>query len=263
MAVTDTTIRNAKPSEKPVKVFDGGGLYLIVHPNGGRWWRFRYRYDGKEKLLSLGVYPQVSLKDARAKRDEARKQLAAGADPSAARKQAKASAAEGFESVAREWYGKHAPRWGQGHADNTIRCLERDVFPWLGARPVGKVTAPEVLACLRRIESRGAIETAHRALQNCGHVFRYAMASGRAERDPPPICAARCNPPRKPTTRPLQTPRPWARCCAQSMATRATWRPAAPYGWHRLRSFGPASCAPLSGRSSTLRPASGTFPQTA
>jgi len=184
MPLTDTTIRNAKPSEKPRRLFDGGGLYLEVAPAGGKWWRLKYRFGGRDKRISLGVYPAVRLRDARDRRDAARKQLAAGIDPSAARKAEKAAEADTFEVVAREWYAKHAPRWGRGHADNTIRCLERDVFPWLGIRSVSKVTAPELLAVLRRIEGRGAIETTHRALQNCGRVFRYAIATGRAERDP-------------------------------------------------------------------------------
>jgi integrase len=183
MPLTDPTIRTAKPGEKPRRLFDGGGLYLEVAPAGGKGWRLKYRFAGREKRISLGVYPAVGLREARDRRDSARKQLAAGIDPSAARKAQKVAEADSFEAVAREWYVKHAPRWGLGHADNTIRCLERDVFPWLGIRPVGKVTAPELLACLRRIEARGAIETAHRALQNCGRVFRYAIATGRAERD--------------------------------------------------------------------------------
>jgi len=183
MPLTDTAIRNARPREKPVKLFDAGGLYLILTPAGARWWRFDYRYGGKRRTLSMGVYPHVSLKEARAKRVEARKQLATGGDPSATRKAAKAAEADSFEAVAREWYAKHAPRWGPGHADNTIRCLEQDVFPRLGARPVGKVTAPDLLEVLRRIEARGALETAHRVLQNCRRVFRYAIATGRAERD--------------------------------------------------------------------------------
>jgi integrase len=130
------------------------------------------------------VYPDVGLKEARSKRDAARKQLAAGIDPSAARKAEKIARADSFEAVAREWFAKHAPRWAPGHADMFIRRLERDIFPWLGSHPIRDVTAPELLACLRRIEARGAIETAHRTLQNCGRVFRYANATGRADRDP-------------------------------------------------------------------------------
>jgi len=139
---------------------------------------------GREKLLSLGTYPEVGLKEARDKRDEARKQLAAGIDPGEARKAQKTAEADSFEAVAREWLAKHTPRWAPGHASKTIGRLERDIFPWLGGRPVGQITAPELLAALRRIEARGAVEAAHRAHQTCGRVFRYAIATGRAERDP-------------------------------------------------------------------------------
>lgn len=188
MPLTDTTARNAKPGSKAVRLFDGGGLYLEVAPSGGKWWRLKYRHGGKEKRLSLGVYPETPLKDARARRDEARKLLANGIDPSAARKAAKHATAENagnsFEAVAREWYAKFAPGWVPSHGVRIIRRFERDVFPWIGARPVAEINAPELLATLRRIENRGAIETAHRAMQNCGQVFRYAVATGRAQRDP-------------------------------------------------------------------------------
>jgi integrase len=186
MPLTDPAIRNAKPRERPYKLGDAGGLFLLVTPAGAKWWRLKYRFGGKAKLLSLGVYPQVSLKEARAKRDEARKQLAAVVDPSAARKAAKAARGgeDSFEAVVREWHGKHAPRWAPGHAGKIIGRFERDIFPWLGVRPVPEITAPALLEVLRRIEARGAIETAHRAHQNCGRVFRYAIATGRAERDP-------------------------------------------------------------------------------
>lgn len=188
MSLTDTAIRNAKPGEKPVKLFDERGLYLEVSPAGGKWWRLKYRFDGKEKRLSLGVYPDVSLKDARDRRDASRKLLSDGVDPSENRKAQKATkqerAANSFEVVAREWYEKHAPNWVDHHGDRIIRRFERDIFPWIGGKPIADVTAPELLAVVRRIESRGALETAHRALGNCGQVFRYAVATGRATRDP-------------------------------------------------------------------------------
>ncbi|MFZ1546805.1 MAG: integrase arm-type DNA-binding domain-containing protein, partial [Candidatus Nitrotoga sp.] len=159
-----------------------------VTPAGGKWWRFRSKFDNKEKLLSLGVYPDVGLKDARQRRDDARKLLADGIDPGENRKAMKAvkqdRAANSFEVVAREWYAKHAPNWVEHHGDRIIRRLERDIFPWIGGRPIADVTAPELLAAMRRIENRGALETAHRALGNCGQVFRYAIATGRAARDP-------------------------------------------------------------------------------
>lgn len=188
MPLTDTAIRNAKPGEKPVKMFDGGGLFLLLNPNGSRWWRFKFRFDGKEKLLSFGTYPEVSLKDARDKREQARKLIAAGVDPGEHRKAHKSArldrAANSFEVVAREWFAKHSPNWAATHSSKIIKRFENDVFPWIGGRPVAEITAPELLTVLRRIEGRGTVETAHRALQNCGQVFRYAIATGRAERDP-------------------------------------------------------------------------------
>lgn len=188
MTLTDTAIRNAKPGAKPAKLFDERGLFLIVTPSGGKWWRLKYRFNDKEKLLSLGVYPDVGLKDARDRRDIARKLLADGIDPSENRKAQKTAkverAANSFEVVAREWYAKHASGWAEHHSNRTIRRLERDIFPWIGGRAIADVTAPELLGAVRRIEKRGALETAHRALGNCGQVFRYAIATGRATRDP-------------------------------------------------------------------------------
>jgi integrase len=184
MPLADIAIRNAKPQEKPVKLFDTGGLYLLVNPNGSRWWRLKFRYGGKEKLISLGTYPETTLKAARERRDEARVMLAQGINPSAKRQATKAAPAESFEAIAREWFAKFSPGWAKGHSEKIIRRLERDVFPWIGARPLRDIAAPELLSVLRRIEARGALDTAHRAHQNCGQVFRYAVATGRAERDP-------------------------------------------------------------------------------
>ena len=186
MPLTDTAIRNAKPRSKPYRMFDSGGLYLEVTLSGGRLWRLKYRVAGREKRLALGAYPDVGLKAARLRRDEARTQLAEGVDPGAARKAAKVSQAglESFEAVAREWHAKFAPGWVASHADRILKRLESDVFPWLGSRPIAEIKAPELLAAARRVESRGALETAHRAMQNCGQVFRYAVATGRAERNP-------------------------------------------------------------------------------
>jgi len=188
MPLTDTAIRNTKPGLKPTKFFDERGLFLLVTPAGGKWWRLKYRFDGKEKLLSLGVYPDVGLKDARERRDTARRQIADGIDPSLNRKAEKSlrqrQVANSFELVSREWYEKHAPNWVASHGDRIIRRLERDIFPLIGKRPIGEIAAPELLDVVRRIEARGALETAHRALSNCGQVFRYAVATGRATRDP-------------------------------------------------------------------------------
>ena len=186
MPLTDVSIRAAKPRQKTFKLFDSGGLYLEVSPAGGKWWRWKYRFGGKEKRLSFGVYPDVNLKAARKRRDEARQRLADGIDPGEARKAEKVAqaGAESFEAVAREWHAKFSPGWVASHGDRILRRLEKDLFPWLGKRPMLEIKAPELLAVLRRIESRGAQETAHRAMQNCGQVFRYAVATGRAERDP-------------------------------------------------------------------------------
>ncbi|MDA9271972.1 integrase arm-type DNA-binding domain-containing protein [bacterium] len=188
MALTDVKVRATKSQEKAFKLSDEKGLFLYVTTNGGKYWRFKYRYSGKEKLFALGVYPDVSLALAREKRDEARKLLASGIDPGEHRKAMKTAtidrAANSFELVAREWFAKHSPNWVSSHADKIIRRLERDIFPWLGAKPIAEITAPDLLAILMRIETRGAIETAHRAMGNCGQVFRYAIATGRAERDP-------------------------------------------------------------------------------
>lgn len=138
MPLTDTALRNAKPSAKPVKLSDAGGLYIEIAPSGGKWWRLKYRFDGKEKRISLGVYPNVSLKEARERRDAARKLLANGVDPGQHRKATKASkiddGANSFEVIAREWFNKFSPNWAESHSDKIIRRLERDVFPWLGCQ---------------------------------------------------------------------------------------------------------------------------------
>jgi integrase len=186
--LTDTAARQAKSGPTARKLFDAGGLYLLVTPSGGKWWRFKYRFGGKEKLLSLGTYPEVSLKGAREARAEARKLLGAGRDPGAERKAVKTAlvrqVAGSFEAVAREWFGRFSASWVPEHAATILRRLERDVLPWLGTQPINEITAPEVLAVLRRVESRGALETAHRINQICSQVFRYAIATGRAHRDP-------------------------------------------------------------------------------
>jgi integrase len=188
MALSDTAVKNAKPAEKPRRLFDRDGLYLEVSPGGGKWWRFKYRYAGKEKRLSLGVYPDVELKKARKRTSEARQLLADGIDPSEHRKVTKAArehrAANSFEVVAREWIAKQMPTWAENHGNRILARFERDIFPWIGGRPIVEVTAPELLDAVRRIETRGALETAHRALSNCGQVFRYAVSTGRAQRDP-------------------------------------------------------------------------------
>ncbi|MET0013045.1 MAG: integrase arm-type DNA-binding domain-containing protein [Sedimenticola sp.] len=197
--LSDSEIRAAKPREKQYKLYDGGGLYLLVHPNSGRYWRLDYRFNGKRRTLSLGVYPDMGLKVARRERRRAREALAEGFDPGIQKKAQKAadSAKELFEEIAREWFLKFSPGWSKGHSDKIIRRLERDIFPYLGLKPIKDITAPELLAVLHRIESRGALETAHRAKQNVGQVFRYAVATGRALRDPTSDLKGALPPPKK------------------------------------------------------------------
>ncbi len=187
MLLTDVAVKNAKPGAKPFRLKDERGLYLEIRPEGGKWWRLRYWINSKERLLSLGTYPDVSLKMARERRDEARRLVAQGVDPSELRKAQKNSEAaevETFERIAREWWAKFQPTWTEDHGNQILHRLELNVFPWIGARPIKEITAPEVLTVARRIESRGALEMAHRMVQNCGQVFRYGIATGRCERNP-------------------------------------------------------------------------------
>jgi integrase len=184
--LTEVQIRAAKPREKAYKLFDERGLFLLVTPGAdryrGRLWRLRYRYAKVEKLLSLGNYPDISLKRAREKRDEARRLLAEGIDPSARRKSDQQAKSETFEAIAREWLEMRA-KISAAITMQKARWLLEMVFPRIGKRPIREITAPELLAALRKIESRGHHETAHRAKQKCGQVFRYAIVTGRAERD--------------------------------------------------------------------------------
>jgi len=187
MSLTDTAIRNAKAKKKPYKLSDEKGLYLLVNKTG-KYFRFDYRYAGKRKTLALGVYPDVKLADAREKRNDSRRLLQNNVDPAQYRKETKAmqqeQATNSFEAVSREWFTKNKHVWTEGHSRTIIRRLELNIFPWLGMKSIASITAPEILAVLRRIENRGAIETAHRVKQICGQVFRYTIATGRAERDP-------------------------------------------------------------------------------
>jgi integrase len=188
MKLNDMAVRKAKPEAKPYKMADGGGMYLEVMPNGSKYWRLKYRFGGKEKRLALGVYPDVPLTLARERREKARKLLAEEIDPGEVKQQSKRAnrenAENSFEAVAREWFTKHRHTWAASHADKIINRLENDVFPWIGSKPIADIKPPELLAVIRRTESRGALDTAHRVKQNCGQVFRYAVATGRAERDP-------------------------------------------------------------------------------
>lgn len=190
MPLTDVVIRKAKPGKKPSRLFDGGGLYLEISPAGGKLWRLKYRFGGKEKRQAFGSYPDVSLAKARDKRDESRRLLADGIDPSEHRKvqaaETMALASNSFEVIGREWFSKMKPEWANSHADKIMARLERDIFPWLGKRPITELTAAEILTTLKRISDRGAKDTAKRAQQDYGGIFRYAIQTGRAHYNPIP-----------------------------------------------------------------------------
>jgi hypothetical protein len=195
MALADVAIRSlrGKPGEgdkaKPYKVSDSGGLYILVQPDGSRYWRLAYRFSGKQKTLALGVYPAVTLLEARKKRDAAKEQIKQGIDPSHSRKleklAAQVAAANSFESVAREWHENQLERWTPEHAGRTMRRLERDAFSAIGARPIAEIEAPELLIMLRRVEARGALDIAKRIKEHCSQIFRYGVVIRHS------ICAVR------------------------------------------------------------------------
>ena len=190
MALTDTAIRNAKVTDKAFTLTDERGLSIQINPNGGKWWRLRYRFEGKENMLSLGTYPDVGLKEARERRDAARKLLADGINPSQQRKATKMARegllANSFEVICREWLEHKRSNIEEAQYLKALARLEKDVFPWMGGRPIAEISAPEVLTVLRRIDARGARYTAHKVKSEISQCFRYAIATGRAERDPCP-----------------------------------------------------------------------------
>jgi integrase len=181
--LTTTEIRAAKPREKPYKLSDEGGLYLLINPNDSRWWRLKYRFEGREKALSLGVYPHVSLQQARTQRDDAKKAVANGIDPSVKRQAEKSANANTFEAIAREWLGLQEKRLAPATYTKALWTFETLVFPYIGNRPIAKIGPTDVLKVLKRIEGRGVHETAHRTRQRCAQVFRFAVQTERAERD--------------------------------------------------------------------------------
>lgn len=183
MPLTDTAIRAVKPLDKPQKLFDGNGLFLFVAPSGTKSWRVKYHFQGREKLLTLGTYPQLSLKEAREACIAAKKQLSGGVDPSAEKKLRAKSLQTTFEAVAREWHSNQVAIWTENYARDVMERIAKNIFPYLGNRPIAEITPPELLAVLRKIEIRGAVDQAHRVRGICSLIFRYAIATGRAERD--------------------------------------------------------------------------------
>jgi integrase len=188
MSLTDLKVRNVKAKNKAYKLSDERGLYLLVTPKGSKCWRFKYRFGGKEKVLAIGMYPDISLFEAREKHNEARKQLANEIDPSTFKQISKRSdrlaTENSFEAIAREWFSKYAPGWEKSHSVKILSRLEKNVFPWIGKIAIAEVEPPQLLSVLRRIEDRGALDTAHRIHQYCGKIFRYAIAIGKCTRDP-------------------------------------------------------------------------------
>jgi len=187
MALTDIKVKTAKIKEKAYKLTDEKGLYLLINPNGSKLWKLKYRFSSVEKKLSLGAYPDVTLAQARDKRNEARKNLANDIDPGVLKNSLKRSqrlmVENSFEAIAREWHAKFTPKWTNSHGERILKRFEQNIFPWIGKSPITEISAVEVLSVLQKIEHRGAIETAHRTLQICGQVFRYAVVTGRAKRD--------------------------------------------------------------------------------
>ncbi|MEK0169822.1 tyrosine-type recombinase/integrase [Pseudescherichia vulneris] len=188
MPLNDMQIRRAKPADKPYTLGDGQGLSLLIEPNGSKSWRFRYRFAGKPKMISLGVYPTITLADARSRRDDARKLVAEGKNPSEVRKEQKIAlqtvSENAFEKIATEWHKMKSAKWSAGYASDIMEAFQNDIFPYVGSRPVGKIKPLELLNVLRKIEKRGALEKMRKVRQRCSEVFRYAIATGRAEFNP-------------------------------------------------------------------------------
>ena len=188
MPLNNTQVTNSKPKDKPYKMADGGGMYLEIMPNGSKYWRLKYRWLGKEKRLALGIYPTISIAQARERREEAKKLLANQIDPSehkrAIKKTALIEAENTFKAVALEWFEVQKDRWSKGYGDKILRRLEMHAFPYIGNRPISQITPPELLDCLRKVEKSGALDMAGRAKQVCGQVFRYGIQTGKCERDP-------------------------------------------------------------------------------
>lgn len=201
MKLTARQVSTAKPQDKPYKLSDGGGMYLLVNPNGSRYWRLKYRYAGKEKLLALGVYPDVSLADARDKRNEAKRVIAAGSDPSDVKqaiKNAKTVAMQNsFELIALEWHKHKKPNWSSGYADDILESLRKDIFPFVGKRAITDIKPVDMLAVLKKLEERGVLDKLKKIRQACKQIFTYAIITGRAENNPVADLAGALKPPKQ------------------------------------------------------------------
>ncbi|EOZ4984478.1 tyrosine-type recombinase/integrase [Proteus mirabilis] len=201
MTLTARQVETTKPKEKSYKLFDGGGLYLEVTAKGSRYWRMKYRFGGKEKRLAFGVFPTVTLAEAREMRNQAKKVLATGGDPGEVKKEEKAiqklSTGNTFEAIAREWHKSKADRWSLRYRDEIIDTFEKDIFPYIGKRPIAEIKPLELLETLRKMEKRGALEKMRKVRQRCGEVYRYAIITGRAEYNPAPDLATALTPPKK------------------------------------------------------------------
>ncbi|AGO53998.1 integrase Int [Serratia plymuthica 4Rx13] len=188
MALTDVKVRSAKPTDKPYKLTDGEGMHLMVHPNGSKYWRLQYRFDGKQKMLALGIYPEISLSEARQRRDEAKRQVANAIDPSEQKKvekQARKAMVENtFKAIALEWHEYKRPNWSKGYAEDIMEAFENDIFPDIGKRPIAEIKPLEILSSLRKLEKRGVLDKLRKIRQACNQVFRYAIVTGRAETNP-------------------------------------------------------------------------------
>ncbi|MSQ19260.1 MAG: DUF4102 domain-containing protein [Betaproteobacteria bacterium] len=188
MPISDTVIRKAQPQSKPFRLFDGAGMYLEIAPSGGKWWRLKYRIAGKEKRLSLGVYPEVTLREARQRRDDARRMLRNGIDPSAAKqtekREAKLTEVNAFERVARDWIEHQSPRWEAQTKKRIVDSLDKDVFPVIGTTQITELKLRDITSVIQAIEARGAGETASRVMQRIGDVFRFALMIERIETNP-------------------------------------------------------------------------------
>ncbi|PHI30184.1 tyrosine-type recombinase/integrase [Budvicia aquatica] len=188
MALTDIKIRGSKPTDKPYKLTDGEGMHLLIHPNGSKYWRLQYRFDGKQKMMALGVYPEIKLADARQRRDEARRLIANNIDPSEKKKVDKqvrqSSIKNTFQELTLEWHEYKSPNWSKGYADDLLEAFKNDIFPHIGKRPIAEIKPLEMLDALRKLEKRGVLDKLRKIRQACNQVFRYAIVTGRADNNP-------------------------------------------------------------------------------